>query len=138
MVIQCLDLLLDCLVCVLLHELILIYVVLVLFMLTAIKSFFVFSLFWLIKLILVHVNCITGPTCADVPHRAHEHKPHPSSLRLVLRNEEGDHRGGQTKQRSRTKCVGDDSRFCRLVLLGGLYRIFSLLKTISRSFSGSK
>jgi hypothetical protein len=62
MVIQCLDLLLGCLACVVLHELILICVVLVLFMLTTIKSFFVFSLFWLIKLILVHVNFVTGST----------------------------------------------------------------------------
>jgi hypothetical protein len=59
MVIQCLDLLLGCLACVVLHGLILICVVLVLFMLTVISSFFVLSLFWLIKLILVHVNFIT-------------------------------------------------------------------------------
>jgi hypothetical protein len=59
MVIQCLDLLLGCLACVVLHELILICVVLVLFMLTAIKLFFVFSLLWLIKLILVPVNFVT-------------------------------------------------------------------------------
>jgi hypothetical protein len=59
MVTQCLDLLLGCLVCVVLHELILICVVLVLFMLTTIRSFFVFSLFWFIKLILVHVNFVT-------------------------------------------------------------------------------
>jgi hypothetical protein len=52
MVTQCLDLLLGRL----------IYVVLVLFMLTTIRSFFVFSLFWLIKLILVHVNFVTQLT----------------------------------------------------------------------------
>jgi hypothetical protein len=56
--IQCLDLLLGSLACVVLHELVLIYVVLVLFMLTATKSFFVFSLFWLIKLILGPVNFV--------------------------------------------------------------------------------
>jgi hypothetical protein len=44
MVIQCLDLLLGCLACVVLHEL-MICVVLVLFMLTIIISFYVFSLF---------------------------------------------------------------------------------------------
>jgi hypothetical protein len=58
MVIQWLDLLLGCLACVILHELILICVVLVLFMLTTIRSFFVFSLFWLIKLILVPINFV--------------------------------------------------------------------------------
>jgi hypothetical protein len=58
MMIQCLDLLLGSLACVVLHELVLIYVVLVLFMLTATKSFFVFSLFWLIKLILGLVNFV--------------------------------------------------------------------------------
>jgi hypothetical protein len=42
---QCLDMLLGCLAYVVLHELVLISVVLVLFMLTAIKLFFVFSLF---------------------------------------------------------------------------------------------
>jgi hypothetical protein len=52
MVTQCLDLLLGRL----------IYVVLVLFMLTTIRSFFVFSLFWLIKLILVPVNFVTQLT----------------------------------------------------------------------------
>jgi hypothetical protein len=56
MVIQWLDLLLGYLVCVVLHGLILICVVLELFMLTANRLFFVFSLFWLVKLILVPVN----------------------------------------------------------------------------------
>jgi hypothetical protein len=59
MVIQCLYLLLVYLACVVLHELILICVVLVLFMLTAIRSFFVLSLFWLNKLILGFVNFAT-------------------------------------------------------------------------------
>jgi hypothetical protein len=59
MVFQCLDMSLSCLSCVVLHELILICVVLLLVMLTVIKSFYVFSLFWLIKLILVPVNFVT-------------------------------------------------------------------------------
>jgi hypothetical protein len=59
MVIQCLDLLLGCLTYVVLHELILICVVLVLFMLTTIKLIFVFYVFWLIKLILMSVNFVT-------------------------------------------------------------------------------
>jgi hypothetical protein len=45
MVIQYLDMLLGCLAYVVLHELILICAVLVLFLLTTIKSFYVFSLF---------------------------------------------------------------------------------------------
>jgi hypothetical protein len=56
MVIQCLDLLLGCLAYVVLHELILICVVLALFILTAIRSF---SLFSLIKLILGPINFLT-------------------------------------------------------------------------------
>jgi hypothetical protein len=59
MVIQCIYLLLGSLACVVLHELVLICVVLMIFMLTATRSFFVFSLFWLIKLILELVYFLT-------------------------------------------------------------------------------
>jgi hypothetical protein len=59
MVMQWLDVLFSCLTCVVLQELIFICIVLGLLMLTATRSFFVFSLFWLIKLILGRVNFVT-------------------------------------------------------------------------------
>jgi hypothetical protein len=59
MVIQWLDLLFDCLAWVILHDLILICVVIVLFILIATRSFFMFSLLWLISLILGPVNFVT-------------------------------------------------------------------------------
>jgi hypothetical protein len=58
---------LDCLACVVLHELILICVVLVLLMLTTIRSFFVFSLFWLIKLIFGSVNFVALLDTGEFP-----------------------------------------------------------------------
>jgi hypothetical protein len=51
-----------CLVCVAFYDLILICIVLVLFILTASRSLFLYMLTWMIKLILSLVNFLTAPT----------------------------------------------------------------------------